>query len=79
MPVAKLLLHFAFISLFVVCQTVDAQDRSVTTPDPVIGKDGDTYDLFSTGKGIQVKSSQDSVSWKDQPWTLVASTVVCHL
>ncbi len=44
-----------------------AQDRSVEAHDPVIAKDGDTYYLYHTGPGIQVKSSKDLVSWKREP------------
>lgn len=43
--------------------TVQAQDRSVETHDPVIAKDGDTYYLFATGRGISVQSSTDMISW----------------
>lgn len=46
--------------------TALAQDRDVEAHDPVIAKDGDTYYLFYTGKGINVKSSKDLVSWKEE-------------
>lgn len=44
-----------------------AQDRNVGAHDPVIAKQGDTYYLFYTGKGIRVKSSHDLKSWKREP------------
>jgi len=43
-----------------------AQDRSVEAHDPVIAREGDTYYLFHTGRGIRVKSSKDLHSWKDE-------------
>jgi len=52
--------------LLLACLPMCAQDRDVEAHDPVIGKDGDTYYLFFTGKGIRVKSSKDLVSWKDE-------------
>lgn len=63
----RLLPAFAYVSLLCVCSTASAQDRDVTCHDPVIGKDGETYYLFSTGRGIHVMSSQDLISWKDEP------------
>ncbi len=44
-----------------------AQDRSVEAHDPVIAKEGDTYYLFFTGRGIQVKRSEDLHSWTAEP------------
>lgn len=67
MSLIRLLPAFAYVCLMCVCSTASAQDRDVTCHDPVIGKDGETYYLFSTGRGIHVKSSQDSASWKDEP------------
>ena len=46
--------------------TASAQDRTVEAHDPVLAKEGDTYYLFYTGKGIRVKSSKDRVTWKDE-------------
>lgn len=49
-------------------QPAVAKDRNVGAHDPVIGKDGDTYYLFYTGRGIRVKSSQDLTRWeREQP------------
>jgi len=33
--------------------------------DPVMIKQGDTYYIFSTGKGIPVKTSKDKITWKN--------------
>ncbi|HEY4151493.1 MAG TPA: arabinan endo-1,5-alpha-L-arabinosidase, partial [Chitinophagaceae bacterium] len=33
--------------------------------DPVMIKQGDTYYVFSTGKGISIKTSQDRIHWKN--------------
>ncbi len=42
------------------------QDRSVEAHDPVMAREGDTYYLYYTGKGIRVRSSKDLVSWKEE-------------
>ncbi|QDU57744.1 family 43 glycosylhydrolase [Aeoliella mucimassa] len=44
-----------------------AQDRGVGAHDPVIAKQGDSYYMFCTGRGIRVKISHDLVSWQDEP------------
>lgn len=33
--------------------------------DPVMIKEGDTYYIFSTGKGIAIKTSKDRINWKN--------------
>lgn len=33
--------------------------------DPVMIKQGDTYYIFSTGKGVNIKSSPDMINWKN--------------
>lgn len=33
--------------------------------DPVMIKQGDTYYIFSTGKGIPIKTSKDKITWKN--------------
>ena len=43
-----------------------AQNRAVEAHDPVLAKEGDTYYLYHTGRGVRVKSSQDLVSWKEE-------------
>ncbi|MCM4157299.1 arabinan endo-1,5-alpha-L-arabinosidase [Gramella sp. AN32] len=45
-----------------------AQDtRDIRVHDPVVAKEGDTYYLFNTGKGIGVYSSKDLKDWKPEP------------
>jgi arabinan endo-1,5-alpha-L-arabinosidase len=48
------------------CPPAGAQDRGVEAHDPVIAKDADTYYLFTTGRGVRVKSSKDLKSWQDE-------------
>lgn len=43
--------------------TAAGQDRSVEAHDPVMAREGDTYYLFHTGRGIGVKTSTNLVSW----------------
>lgn len=43
-----------------------AQPSNVPVHDPVMIKEGDTYYIFSTGNGIDVKSSKDMVNWKKE-------------
>lgn len=62
--------HFILSIIFaglISFQSVLAQDRSVIVHDPVMIQEGDTYYIFHTGNGIQVKSSTDMNSWKDEP------------
>lgn len=33
--------------------------------DPVMIKEGDTYYIFSTGKGVSIKTSKDRINWKN--------------
>ncbi len=42
-----------------------AQNRGTIVHDPVMIKQGDTYYVFFTGKGIYVKSSKDMKTWTD--------------
>lgn len=57
----------SILFLFAASPVVPAQDRSVDAHDPVIAKEGDTYYFYSTGKGVRVRSSQDLVTWKNEP------------
>ena len=41
--------------------------------DPVMIKQGDTYYLFCTGRGISVYSSIDMKSWKEEPRVFLRS------
>jgi arabinan endo-1,5-alpha-L-arabinosidase len=45
---------------------VSAQTEKIPAHDPVMIKQGDTYYLFCTGRGISVWSSADMVSWKKE-------------
>ncbi|TWT77911.1 Extracellular exo-alpha-(1-_5)-L-arabinofuranosidase ArbA precursor [Posidoniimonas polymericola] len=57
----------ALVLLALACTAAHAQDRSVIVHDPVIAKQGDTYYLFGTGRGITVQSSKDLQSWQNAP------------
>jgi len=65
-----------------------AEPEQLFIHDPVIGRDGDTYYLFSTGPGITFYSSNDLVHWEHEgrvfpgypSWALdVASTFNGHI
>lgn len=43
-----------------------AQETDIGVHDPVMTKEGDTYYLFSTGRGISVHSSPDMVEWTEE-------------
>jgi arabinan endo-1,5-alpha-L-arabinosidase len=53
------------------------QGKTFRVHDPSIAKEGDTYYVFSTGRGITVQTSKDMVTWQLQgrafaqpiPWT----------
>jgi arabinan endo-1,5-alpha-L-arabinosidase len=57
----------AALAVFLLAAPAPAQDRTVEAHDPVLAREGDTYYLYHTGRGIRVKSSKDLVSWKDEP------------
>ncbi|MBB5350966.1 arabinan endo-1,5-alpha-L-arabinosidase [Haloferula luteola] len=67
----KRFIHPLFIALtaplLALATPAHGQDRTVEAHDPVLGKDGDTYYLFSTGKGIRVQSSKDLQTWHSEP------------
>jgi len=54
------------VSLLILGGVADAaaQHLEVGVHDPVMAKQGDTYYLFTTGRGISVWSSQDMVNWE---------------
>lgn len=56
-------------SLLLTSQFLPAQDASQLIPahDPVMAKQGDTYYLFCTGRGIAAWSSKDLKTWKKEP------------
>lgn len=56
-----------FILLLSIASFSSAQDRSVMTHDPVMIKEGDTYYLFHTGRGVSVQSSKDMITWNEEP------------
>lgn len=59
-----------FLTLIIslmITQSTWSQDRSVIAHDPVMIKEGNTYYLFHTGRGISVQSSTDMISWKEEP------------
>jgi len=49
------------------CGAVSAQHLEVPVHDPVMIREGDTYYLFTTGRGISVWSSPDMVDWNRLP------------
>ncbi|HKG06240.1 MAG TPA: family 43 glycosylhydrolase [Pedobacter sp.] len=62
-----------FISALLFCMilsggsVVDAQgQKTISVHDPAMIKQGQTYYVFSTGKGIRVWSSKDLKSWEEQ-------------
>lgn len=60
-------LAIALSCLWLIVGPAGAQDRDVGAHDPVIAKQGGTYYLFCTGRGVRVQSSKDLVSWKNEP------------
>ena len=57
--------------LFLFTHIVHAQDTlnplkgDLRVHDPVMIKEGDTYYVFATGRGVSIKTSQDRILWKD--------------
>jgi arabinan endo-1,5-alpha-L-arabinosidase len=71
-------LHFIFSRVFWLCSLffiaglhASAQEKAnvlkgdLRVHDPVMIKQGDTYYIFSTGKGIPIKTSKDRITWKN--------------
>lgn len=50
-----------------------AQTTDVPTHDPVMIRQGDTYYLFATGRGIAVWSSDDMKTWRREPPVFAAA------
>jgi len=74
--------------LIAVCASAGEGPEQLFVHDPVIGREGDTYYLFSTGPGITFYSSKDLVHWAlegrvfpgNPRWALdVASTFNGHI
>lgn len=67
MKLACMLLMF----LFVLAGNMNAQDTlnplkgDIRVHDPVMIKQGDTYYVFQTGRGIPIKTSTDRIFWKN--------------
>src|SRR5438067_301614 len=59
-----------FLSLFLLPALLHAQDTlnllkgDIQVHDPVMIKEGNTYYIFHTGKGIQIKTSKDRIYWR---------------
>lgn len=60
---------FVLIALLMCARAVGAYqpDTAIRVHDPVMAKHGDTYYLFSTGRGVAVWSSSDMKYWKREP------------
>lgn len=58
----------AFVLMMTVAITACAEPTAdVRAHDPVMIKEGDTYYLFTTGRGISVHSSKDLQNWRTEP------------
>lgn len=56
------------IAIFLIIPLVSfAQDIDVSAHDPVMIKEGNTYYVYCTGRGISVYSSTDLKKWKKEP------------
>ncbi|MEK6478621.1 arabinan endo-1,5-alpha-L-arabinosidase [Catalinimonas sp. 4WD22] len=60
------ILGICCILSFSVVNNCLAQQTDIRVHDPVMIKEGDTYYLFCTGRGISVFSSTDMQSWKEE-------------
>lgn len=61
----KIFGSFLFVLFFAFSTSSAAQD--ILVHDPVVAKQGDTYYLFCTGRGISVFSSKNLQDWKKEP------------
>ncbi len=57
--------YISLLLVFLISFSCHAQDRGTVAHDPVMIKEGDTYYLFHTGRGVLVKSSTDMKQWQD--------------
>lgn len=66
MPMKKLLLFAAaaLISLSAAAQPLKLQG-DLRVHDPVMIKEGSTYYIFATGRGVSIKTSEDKIFWKN--------------
>ena len=53
----------AFIALSTMAQPLSLQG-DLQVHDPVMIKEGDTYYVFATGRGISIKTSKDKINWE---------------
>ncbi len=60
-------LHLKVLTVFAVFHSVTITSQDIRVHDPVAIKQGDTYYLFCTGKGISMFSSKDFKNWKKEP------------
>lgn len=58
-------LKYLFLFFLLNCICV-AYAQNIRVHDPVMTKEGNTYYLFCTGKGISVFSSPDMINWKEE-------------
>lgn len=63
-------IHLTIVLILYICANSAAQDTlnplkgDIRVHDPVMIKQGDTYYVFHTGKGVSVKTSKDKINWK---------------
>lgn len=70
-------LRIACIALLLNALTISAADK-ITSPmvhDPVVAYNGSRYYIYGTGQGIQVYSSSDLKTWRDEPSVFTAAPV----
>src|SRR5215211_3159531 len=61
---STLLFLFGFIILYANAQdTINPLKGDTRVHDPVMIKEGTTYYIFHTGKGISIKTSKDKITW----------------
>jgi arabinan endo-1,5-alpha-L-arabinosidase len=64
-------MKYSFLTGLILCFSFFAGAQSpklqgdLKVHDPVMIKQGDTYYIFHTGRGISVKTSKDMITWKD--------------
>ncbi|WPP52107.1 arabinan endo-1,5-alpha-L-arabinosidase [Catalinimonas niigatensis] len=63
---ASFQLSVSTILIFFILPNLYAQQTDIRVHDPVMIRQGDTYYLFCTGRGISVFSSTDMQSWKEE-------------
>ncbi|MDT0646613.1 arabinan endo-1,5-alpha-L-arabinosidase [Zunongwangia sp. F260] len=56
-----------FFLIFIAAGIFSSEAQEIRVHDPVVAKQGDTYYLYNTGRGIGVYSSKDLKNWKREP------------